>query len=107
MIKRITFVRAAGNQNFGLDIEVPVELRTIELLDGVAQPDATLWVGIVVGGNRTQGFCCSLLDPVWWCEVHVTLTKVDACWWKIGSTTYGLSMRSAAVKGECQEIGRT
>lgn len=73
-----TFVCPARNKNLGLNIEIPAKVRTKVLLEGLAEADTTLRVGVVVRSHRVERLSGGLLDPYRRGEVHVALSEIDA-----------------------------
>lgn len=47
----LTFVGAAGDENFGFDVEGPAEVRLVVFLEGLPETESAFRVGIVIGGD--------------------------------------------------------
>jgi len=49
---QLTFVGAAGDDDFCFDVEVPTEVWIVTFLESLAETKSALWMGIVIGGHR-------------------------------------------------------
>lgn len=50
-VRGLTFVGAAGDEDFRFDVEAPAEVGVVVVLEGFSETKPALWVGIVIGGD--------------------------------------------------------
>lgn len=80
------FISPAGDKDLRFDIEVPVELRSIELFDCLAQTRAPFGVRVVVCSYGTQSLRRRVGDPFRRRKIHVPLTEIKAICGQVGGT---------------------
>ena len=85
-LSRLTLICATGDLNLSFHIKIPVQYFVIALLDCLSEPYATLGVRVMVCDCCVESLICSVFDPLWRREVHVTLAQVDAVRGQVGRT---------------------
>ena len=83
----LAFVSPAGDKDLRFDIEVPVELGSIELFDCLAQTRAPFGVRVVVCSYGIQSLRRRVGDPFRRRKIHVPLAEIKAICGQVGGTT--------------------